>query len=174
MTIPGMSIVSCQSANYSFHELELRLGYSFDNRQLLATALTHRSYRSECRESLEDNQRLEFLGDAVLGLLSADFAYQSDRVQDEGEMTTFRSRMASGRSLAAAARSIGLGQWLRLGRGERKAGGDNKDSILADALESVLGASFIDGGIEAAGKIFARVIAPLAGDGADRDRKSVV
>lgn len=139
--------------------LEKILGYRFKNPALLDQALTHPSHRFEARVD-HDNQRLEYLGDAVLSLMTAARLYALPGDRDEGAMTEWRSRLTSGKALARFARQIGLGAYLKLGRGEEKTGGRLRETVLADALEAVFGAAFIDGGLKAAEKIFVRVIQP--------------
>ncbi|MGQ9660719.1 MAG: ribonuclease III [Kiritimatiellia bacterium] len=142
-------------------KLEKRLGYRFRRRELLLTALTHRSYRFENPAVKEDNQRLEYLGDAVLNLVAARqlFAKFSDR--DEGFLTAIRSCITSSNALAEVARSVELGEFIRLGKGEERTGGRSRNSILADALEAVLGAAFLDGGLSAVEKIYRRLFGDL-------------
>ena len=139
--------------------LEKTLGYAFKNRGLLETALTNPSYRADhASEGLEDNQRLEFLGDAVFGLLTAQQVFERYADEDEGGLTVRRSHLASGRALAGLARRIGLGQYLRLGKGEEAVGRD-KDKSLTDAMEAVFGAAWCDGGLKAVRAIFAKLMA---------------
>ena len=139
--------------------LEKTLGYAFKNRGLLVTALTNPSYRADhAAEGIEDNQRLEFLGDAVFGLLTAQQVFERYADEDEGGLTVRRSHLASGRALAGLARRIGLGQYLRLGKGETAAGRD-KDRSLTDAMEAVFGAAWCDGGLKAVKAIFAKLMA---------------
>lgn len=129
-------------------DLEATLGYSFGDRDLLATALTHRSLEAEdARET--SNERLEFLGDAVLGLVIADELFTSWGM-DEGAMAKVRASVVSENALATVARRLDFGDHLRLGRGEQINGGSDKASILADALEAVIGAIFLDGGFDPA------------------------
>ena len=135
------------------------LGYRFRNPALLDTALLHRSHRFENPAVDADNQRLEYLGDAVLGLIAADALYRRLPSADEGELSRCRASLTSGRTLARLARGIGLGERVRLGRGEEKTGGRTRESTLADAMEAVLGAAYLDGGLKAAGKIFDKVFA---------------
>jgi len=135
--------------------LERAIGYRFHDRRLLETALTHASFRVDQGGDPADNQRLEFLGDAVLGLLAAESLYGTHAVLDEGGLSVLRSQATSGKTLAAAARRIGLGAWLRMGRGEIMAGGPERDGALADALEAVLGAVWLDGGLKAARTTYA-------------------
>jgi len=130
-------------------ELEENLAYTFKDPSILETALTLPSYRVENNDECEDNQRLEFLGDAVLGLVSAQLLYDAHPDLDEGRLTNLRSQMASGRALAAIAREINLGAHFLIGRGEERQGGRDRIGALADALEAVFGAIWLDGGIEA-------------------------
>jgi len=130
-------------------ELEENLAYTFKDPLLLETALTLPSFRVESGGDCEDNQRLEFLGDAVLGLVSAQLLYDAHPDLDEGRLTNLRSQMASGRALAAIAREINLGAHFLIGRGEERQGGRDRLGALADALEAVFGAIWLDGGIDA-------------------------
>ena len=132
-------------------DLEVAIGYRFQNIQLLQNALTHSSYANErWHNSLLSNERLEFLGDSVLGMLVAEYLYQNFPNRPEGELTRMRADMVCEQTLASAANRIGLGQHLLLGHGEEQGGGRTRNSILADAMESVIAASFLDGGMEAA------------------------
>jgi len=127
------------------------LGYVFKDLRLLQQALTHSSFVFEKGLSGNaSNQRLEFLGDAVLELITSDILYRNRPNLSEGELSKARANLVCEPSLAAHARKLGLGTHLILGRGEAAGGGANKDSILADALEAVIGAIYLDGGIEAA------------------------
>ena len=140
-------------------DLETAIGYQFRNISLLQNALTHSSYANErWHNSLLSNERLEFLGDSVLGMLVAEYLFRSFPNRPEGELTRMRADMVCEKTLAAAANRIGLGDHLLLGHGEEQGGGRNRDSILADAMESVIAASFLDGGIEAALKIVQQFI----------------
>ena len=132
-------------------DLEVAIGYRFQNITLLQNALTHSSYANEhWHDSLKSNERLEFLGDSVLGMVVAEYLYKQFPDRPEGELTKMRADMVCENSLAAIAEKIGLGQHLLLGHGEDRLGGRNRASILADAVESVIAASFLDGGMEAA------------------------
>ena len=132
-------------------DLETAIGYRFQNISLLQNALTHSSYANErWHNSLLSNERLEFLGDSVLGMLVAEYLFRNFPDRPEGELTRMRADMVCERTLAAAANRIGLGTHLLLGHGEEQGGGRNRDSILADAMESVIAACFLDGGIQAA------------------------
>ena len=146
-----------------YRELEKRLGYKFGERELLEMALMHRSYRYEAKDVASDNQRLEFLGDAVAGFLAAAHLYRMNRDGDEGTLTELRSRVTSGKALASVAREIGLGEFIRLGKGEERAGGREREALLADGLEAVIGAAYLDGGVKAAEKIVAKLLIPLLG-----------
>ena len=132
-------------------DLETAIGYRFRNIQLLQNALAHSSYANErWHNSLLSNERLEFLGDSVLGMLVADYLYRNFPDRPEGELTRMRADMVCEKTLAAVANRIGLGEHLLLGHGEEQGGGRSRDSILADAVEAVIAACFLDGGIAAA------------------------
>ena len=132
-------------------ELEAAIGYRFQNISLLQNALAHSSYANErWHNSLMSNERLEFLGDSVLGMLVADYLYRSFPDRPEGELTRMRADMVCERTLATIAQGLGLGQHLLLGKGEEQGGGRSRDSILADAVESVIAACYLDGGMDAA------------------------
>lgn len=137
--------------------LEKLIGYRFRNAKLLRTALTHRSYHYEHRDEGPDNQRLEFLGDAVLELLVAEWVYNSFEEQPEGMLTVLRSRLTSTAALAEIAGSMELGRYLHLGHGEKISGGSNRESNLADVLEALLAALYLDGGMEAARRVFEKL-----------------
>ena len=132
-------------------DLENAIGYRFKNIQLLQNALTHSSYANErWHNSLLSNERLEFLGDSVLGMLVAEYLYRNFPDRPEGELTRMRADMVCEQTLAAAANKIGIGEHLLLGHGEERFGGRTRNSILADAMESVIAACFLDGGLNAA------------------------
>ena len=132
-------------------DLEAAIGYRFQNITLLQNALTHSSYANErWHNSLLSNERLEFLGDSILGMVVAEYLYKQFPDRPEGELTKMRADMVCETSLAAIAEKIGLGQHLLLGHGEDRLGGRSRASILADAVESVIAASFLDGGMAAA------------------------
>ena len=139
--------------------LETAIGYRFQNIQLLQNALTHSSYANErWHNSLLSNERLEFLGDSVLGMLVAEYLYHNFPNRPEGELTRMRADMVCEQTLAAAANRIGIGEHLLLGHGEERFGGRTRNSILADAMESVIAACFLDGGIGAALGVVQRFI----------------
>ena len=133
-----------------FEQFETEIRYHFKNRHFLVEALSHSSYANEKKKCRCSNERLEFLGDSVLGMLVAEYLYRSFPNRPEGELTRMRADMVCEQTLAAAANRIGLGQHLLLGHGEEQGGGRTRSSILADAMESVIAASFLDGGMEAA------------------------
>ena len=140
-------------------ELETAIGYRFTNISLLQNALAHSSYANErWHNSLMSNERLEFLGDSVLGMLVAEHLYRTFPDRPEGELTRMRADMVCERALAQIAHQIGLGEHLMLGKGEEQGGGRNRDSILADAVESVIAACFLDGGMEAAKQFVERFV----------------
>ena len=139
--------------------LENAIGYRFRNIALLQNALTHSSYANErWHNSLLSNERLEFLGDSVLGMLVAEYLYRNFPDRPEGELTRMRADMVCEQTLAAAANKIGIGEHLLLGHGEEQGGGRSRNSILADAMESVIAACFLDGGIDAALKVVRQFI----------------
>ena len=132
-------------------DLETAIGYQFKNITLLQNALTHSSYANEqWHNSLKSNERLEFLGDSVLGMVVAEHLYKTFPDRPEGELTRMRADMVCETSLAQIAHKINLGNYLLLGHGEEQSGGRNRPSILADAVESVIAACFLDGGMAAA------------------------
>ena len=132
-------------------DLEAAIGYKFRDISLLQNALAHSSYANErWHNSLMSNERLEFLGDSILGLVVAEYLYRSFPDRPEGELTRMRADMVCEKTLAAVAGRIDLGRHLLLGNGEEQGGGRTRNSILADAVESVIAASFLDGGMEAA------------------------
>ena len=132
-------------------DLEKAIGYRFRDISLLQNALAHSSYANErWHNSLLSNERLEFLGDSILGMTVADHLYRNFSDRPEGELTRMRADMVCEKTLAAVANQIGLGQHLLLGHGEEQGGGRNRESILADAVESIIAACYLDGGFESA------------------------
>ena len=140
-------------------ELERKLGYHFRSGALLAEALRHSSYANEHRgaESVS-NERLEFLGDSVLGFVTAEYLFARHPDSPEGELTRIRADLVCEKNLARAAGTIKLGSFLLLGHGEEHGGGRKRDSIVSDAMESVIAASYMDGGFSAAKEIIDRLI----------------
>ena len=140
--------------NDETYQLQHRLGYTFERTELLLRALTHPSLPAEQKEPEPDNQRLEFLGDAVLQLLLSDLVYHNCGAFPEGRLTKVRSALANEQALASLARKLRLGEGLRLGNGEERSGGRERNSNLADACEAVMGAVYLDGGLESAVRVF--------------------
>jgi ribonuclease III len=134
------------------HPLEERIGYKFRNSLLLAEALTHPSLGHETQQRHFDNQRLEFLGDAILQLVITEYLFQHFADQPEGQLTKLRSRLVSRDTLKAHAGRLDLGRFLLMGRGEEASGGRARGSTLADAFEALIGAIYLDGGLKEARK----------------------
>lgn len=131
----------------NIEELEQKIGYKFQDKNLLKKAMLHSSYANEKQlPKSECNERLEFLGDAVLELVSSEFLFFSNEEMPEGELTKARASMVCEPSLAFCAREIDLGEYLILGKGEEATGGRKRDSLTSDALEALIGAIYIDGG----------------------------
>lgn len=132
-------------------KLEKRIGYRFRNRELLKTALTHSSYANEARDRhTPSNERLEFLGDSVLGMVTSDYIFKLYTDIPEGDLTKLRASVVCEQALHEVALTLGLSEFLLLGRGEEAGGGRERSSILADAVEAVIGAIYMDGGFAAA------------------------
>ena len=148
--------------------LEEKLGYTFRDKQLLSAALYHSSYANEHRGSgIQSNERLEFLGDSVLGMVTADYLYHKHPGLPVGDLTRIRAALVCEESLHEVAQSLELGNYLKLGRGEESGGGRRRPSILADATESVFAAVYLDGGLEEARALIHRVLL-------QREREEVV
>ena len=130
--------------------LEENLRYEFKNKKLLINALTHSSYANEARDGISSNERLEFLGDSVLSIVVSEYIYKEFNNLPEGELTKLRASLVCEKSLCQLSRELDLGKYLRLGKGEDKGGGRERDSILADAFEAVLAAMYLDGGFNVA------------------------
>ncbi len=135
--------------------LETRLGYVFRDRKLFERALTHRSFGAD------HNERLEFLGDSVLNLSAAAWLYHQAARQDEGQLSRLRAALVRAEALAEVARAIDLGRFLRLGEGELQSGGAQRESILADTVEALLGAIYLEAGFDAAQEVMRRLFTPL-------------
>ena len=140
------------------NKLEENIKYSFKNRTLLENALSHSSYANEKHLKYGSNERLEFLGDAVLSVIVADYLYKNFPDRPEGELTKLRASLVCEKSLCGFARNLQLGDFLLLGRGEEQNGGRERDSILADAFEAVLAAVYLDGGMDIAREYVLRFI----------------
>ncbi|HJD46707.1 MAG TPA: ribonuclease III [Candidatus Mediterraneibacter norfolkensis] len=140
-------------------ELEKKIGYDFHDFSLLKTAMMHSSYTNERHlEKYRCNERLEFLGDAVLELVSSEFLFRESPKVSEGELTKTRASMVCEPSLAMCARDIGLGDYLLLGKGEEATGGRKRDSITSDAMEALIGAIYLDGGFTSAKEFIHRFV----------------
>lgn len=151
--------------NMNMEQLEQLLGHRFGNRPLLVQALTHPSFLHESGGAENgDYQRLEFLGDSILGMLLAEMLCQCYPAWDEGALSQLRSRLAGQDVLADRARTLGLGDYILLGRGEQQSAGRAKDSILADVLEALLAALYLDAGLDASRTLVERLFASLAAD----------
>ena len=139
--------------------LEEKLGYRFTNRALLENALTHSSYANENKaKGLQSNERLEFLGDSVLGMVVADYLFRTHPDLPEGDLTRTRAALVCEGSLVEVAQCLELGAYLKLGKGEEAGGGRERPSIIADAVEAVLAAVYLDGGIGSARKLIQKFI----------------
>ena len=161
-------------------EVQLALDYRFQQPKLLQEALTHKSYLQGKQEvGQQDNERLEFLGDAVLALVISEYVTSACPTSREGELSKVKARVVSRHSLAQAAQRLKLGEWLRLGRGEERTKGREKTSLLANALEAVIAAMYLDGGIAATRTFILRILQPelqiveeIRAGGLDWDYKS--
>lgn len=144
------------------NKLEAALGYSYRNKELVRTALSHTSYANEVhKDALRSYERLEFLGDAILGFVTAEYLFQTFPDKQEGELTKIRAELVCESNLAHVARQIGLGEHLLLGNGEEQGGGRNRASILCDVTEALIAAAYLDGGFSAAKGIVTRLILPM-------------
>ena len=145
--------------NEVLDELQSKIGYSFNNCDLLKQALTHSSFANEQKiNKLKNYERLEFLGDAVLELVSSEFLFKENPQMPEGQLTKLRASMVCEPALAYCAKDIDLGSYMLLGKGEETTGGRYRSSITSDVMEAIIGAIFLDGGIEEAKKYIYRFI----------------
>lgn len=153
-------------------ELEKKLNYTFRDPDLLSEALSHSSYANEHRAAhLSSNERLEFLGDSVLGFVTAEFLFVQHPDLPEGDLTRIRAALVCEQSLYEVARKLDLGRYLKLGRGEEAGGGRERISILADATEAVFAAVYLDGGITAASALIHRVLLDAEKEEAVEERR---
>jgi ribonuclease III len=144
-----------------YAEFERALAYKFRDRDLLARALTHKSYANERREtSSSHNERLEFLGDTVLGFVIGELIYRSFPNLQEGALSKIKAHLVSAATLASKGRALGIGRYLRMGAGEARSGGAEKLSLLADGFEAIIAAIYLDGGLPAAEAFLRRVFGP--------------
>lgn len=141
-------------------ELQNRIDYHFRDTALLGRALTHSSYANEAHQNGGDNERLEFLGDSVLGFITADYLFSHHKNFPEGELTKLRAYAVCEKSLFSFAKEIELGKYLRLGKGEEHTGGRMRPSLLSDAFEAVIAAIYLDGGLEEAKRFVLRFVVP--------------
>ena len=157
-------------------ELQQKIDYQFKDENLLFTAVTHSSYANEHKlHKIHHNERLEFLGDAVLEIVSSDFLFKNFPDMAEGQMSKKRASLVCAPPLAYCARQIGLGKYLMLGKGEDMGGGRNRDSILSDALEAVIGSIYLDGGLNKASKfIMTHVLNDIEHKAMFQDSKTIL
>ena len=144
-----------------YREFEEKLGHHFHNKKYLITALTHSSYANEAKGKEESNERLEFLGDSVLGFVVADYLFKNYTQFPEGDLTKNRAALVCEKSCCGFAKQIDLGNYLRLSHGEQNSGGRTRSSILADAFEAVIAAIYLDAGMEEARKFILRFVLPM-------------
>lgn len=142
------------------NSLEQKIGYTFKNKRLLQRALSHSSYANENKSIGGSNERLEFLGDAVLSIVVSDAIFKDYTNLPEGELTRIRASLVCEKSLFLFAKSIDLGSYLKLGKGEKINGGQTRPSILSDAFEAVIAAIYLDGGIDAATEFVMKFVRP--------------
>lgn len=142
-------------------KLEEALGYTYQNKELLRMALSHSSYANEVyKDALRSYERLEFLGDSILGFVTADYLYHTFPTKLEGELTRIRAELVCEKNLSEVAQQLSLGEHLLLGHGEDQGGGRSRSGILCDVMESLIAAAYLDGGFEAAKQIIMRMILP--------------
>lgn len=161
---------------YSIEELEKRIGYCFQDKQLLAQAVTHSSYANERKiNRLQNYERIEFLGDAVLELVTSAFLYETHKEMSEGDMTRLRASIVCEPALSFCARELELESFICLGKGEEASGGRGRDSIIADVMEAVIGAIYLDGGLDCASQFIHRfVLSDLENKRLFYDSKSIL
>ena len=151
---PGEIIVSKRMLSF-----EKKIGYTFRDKKLLRQALTHSSFANEKRlNKLSNNERLEFLGDAVLELTSSEYLFHEHEKMPEGDLTKLRASLVCESTLALCARELALGEYILLGKGEAATGGRERESILSDAMEALIGAIYLDGGLTSAKEFIGRYI----------------
>jgi ribonuclease-3 len=155
----------------SIEDLQFELRYSFKNLQLLTKALTHSSHANEKAISEGDNEQLEFLGDSVLGFLVSDFLFRAHPGLTEGQLSKLKGFFVSSANLVKYAERINLGEYLQLGKGEEKTGGRAKQALLVDALEAIIGAIYLDSGIEEVRRVILNFFEPQIEDVGNSDRQ---
>ncbi len=141
-------------------ELEKRIGYKYKNIGYLENALTHSSYANESKQKVNSNERLEFLGDAILSLVVSDYLYRNSPELPEGELSKLRAALVCEKSLCRFSTSLGVGDYIRLSRGERNLKGQERPSILADAFEAIIASVYLDGGMENARRFVLSFVEP--------------
>ena len=141
-------------------DIQEKIGYQFQNESLLSEALTHSSYANEQKGKIRHNERLEFLGDAVLSIVVSDYIFENCPEMPEGALTKLRASLVCEKSLFDFAKQIDLGSYIRLSNGERKNGGAHRPSIVSDAFEALIAAIYLDGGMEAAKRHILRFVIP--------------
>ncbi|MGN0536891.1 MAG: ribonuclease III [Acutalibacteraceae bacterium] len=141
-------------------ELQKRIGYTFKNIEYLETALTHSSYANETKKSVQCNERLEFLGDSVLSIVVSDYIFRNCPDLPEGELTKLRAYLVCEKTLCRFSKALGVGNCLRLSRGEHNLHGQDRPSILADAFEAIIAAIYMDGGLEEARRFILSFVKP--------------
>lgn len=149
-------------------ELERILGYQFKDEKKLKIAVTHSSYANEAKGSLKNNERLEFLGDAVLSICVSDYLFNHNKNLPEGELTRLRASVVCEKALNTIAVNLGIGKFLKLGKGEEHTGGRTRPSILADAMEAIIAAIYLDGGMEEARKFVLHNVKPMLEESQDK------
>jgi ribonuclease-3 len=156
--------------------LQTQIGIDFKNPALLENAFIHRSYLNEAKGDIQHNERLEFLGDAVLELIVTEYLYQKFPTKPEGEMTALRSALVKGETLAEIAKELEFGNYLKLSKGEARSGGSEKPYLLANTFEAVLGAIYLDAGFDVSQKFVAKYLLPnlekIIAEGSQVDAKS--
>lgn len=155
-------------------QFQQNLGYTFRNIALLERALTHSSYANENGNADNCNERLEFLGDSVLGFVTAEYFFNLYKNRQEGSLTKLRAATVCEKALCSYSKQLGIGEVIRLGKGETRTGGSERPSILADAFEAVLAAVYLDGGIEPAKKLALRFIGTYEPDSSVDDYKTLL
>lgn len=149
-----------ENTGVDYDKLFAALNYEFKDRSLVTTALTHSSYANERHDGTLYNERLEFLGDSVLSIIVSDYIYLNLPQMPEGKLTKLRASLVCEKSLYLYAKQINLGEFMRLSKGEKRTGGDDRPSILSDAFEALIASIYLDGGIEEARKFVLRFVIP--------------
>lgn len=157
LTVEEVREMITEERKNALHKIEKEIGVTFSDISLLNTALTHSSFANESGGDETHNERMEFLGDSALSFIVASYLYEKYKKTPEGKLTAFRSGIVCSKSLASAAKDLGIGEALRFGHGEEAHGGKNKQSNLEDAFEAVLGAIYLDKGIDVARDFVLRV-----------------